>query len=105
MHLDHEHPHEHPHAHPQEGGGHIHCGEHVDCASCGSCQDPKAELLALMRYMVGHNAQHANELAKLAHKLEEMGDHSSAGQVLQAVGDYEKGNMRLSTVLAALDHA
>ena len=30
------------------------------------------ELTALMKYMVGHNAAHAKELAELAKKLEEL---------------------------------
>ena len=70
MHLDHEHEHDHAHdhAHPHT---HDHgCGEHSHCdaASCAGCQsaDPRAELIALMKYMVGHNASHANELAQLA---------------------------------------
>lgn len=104
MHLDHDHPHTHPHEHGQDCAEHIHCGENIDCASCGAAQDPRAELLALMRYMVGHNTQHANELATLAHRLDELGDHTACEQVLQAVGDFEKGNLRLSTVLAALEH-
>ncbi len=104
MHLDHDHPHEHPHGHDHPHGGHIHCGEHVDCAACGENCDPRAELLALMRYMVGHNAQHAEELAKLARQLDTMGDHTASEQVLQAVSDFEKGNLRLSTVLASLEH-
>ena len=54
--------------------------------------------------MVGHNTQHANELAVLAKRLDEMGDHAAFEQVMQAVGDFEKGNLRLSAVLASLDH-
>lgn len=102
MHHDHEHPHTHPHDH-DHSHEHIHCGEQHDCAGCGQSCDPKAELIALMRYMVGHNAQHANELAGLAKKLDEMGDHTAYEQVMQAVSDFEKGNLRLSTVLSALD--
>ena len=52
MHLDHDHPHDHPHTHDEAHGHcaeHIHCGEHINCADCG--HDPRAELLALMRYM------------------------------------------------------
>lgn len=108
MHLDHDHPHTHPHdhAHPHDHGcgEHIHCGEHHDCVGCGQNVDPKTELMALMRYMVGHNTQHANELAGLAKKLDDMGDHTAYEQVMQAVADFEKGNLRLSTVLASLDH-
>ena len=103
MHLDHDHPHDHPHTHEGGCGEHIHCGEHHDCASCGG--DPRAEVLALMRYMVGHNTQHANELATLAKRVDEMGDHAAYEQILQAVSDFEKGNLRLSAVLASLDHA
>ena len=35
-------------------------------------------------------------------RLKEMGDNTAYEQVMQAVSDFEKGNMRLSTVLAAL---
>ena len=61
------------------------------------------ELAALMKYMVGHNAAHAKELSDLAHKLEEAGNHVAYEQVMAAVSDFEKGNMRLSVVLASLD--
>ena len=103
MHLDHDHSHPHAHSHDQACGEHIHCGEHHDCASCGQNVDPRQEVLALMRYMVGHNTQHANELANLAKRVDEMGDHTAYEQIMQAVSDFEKGNLRLSTVLAALD--
>ena len=107
----HSHPHEHAHSHE-----HTHEGEHAHthghacpgAAACGkSCEgcesDPRAEVVALMRYMVGHNTAHANELAQLAGRLKEMGDVTAYEQVMQAVSDFEKGNMRLSTVLAALN--
>ena len=56
-----------------------------------------------MKYMVGHNAAHAKELADLATKLQEAGSPTAFEQVMAAVSDFEKGNMRLSMVLAALD--
>ena len=104
----HAHPHEHAHSHPHthEGDhGHPHgCPGAANCASdCKSCDmDPRAEIVALMQYMVNHNAAHANELAQLAGRLKEMGDPTGYEQVMQAVSDFEKGNMRLSTVLAAM---
>jgi hypothetical protein len=61
------------------------------------------ELLALMKYMVGHNASHARELADLAVQLEKAGSHMAYEQVMAAVSDFEKGNLRLSAVLASLD--
>jgi len=94
---DHCHEHSHDHHHDHDCGGH-----------CGSCQSqcehtPMEELVALMKYMVGHNAAHARELADLAVQLEKAGSHMAYEQVMAAVSDFEKGNMRLSVVLSSLD--
>ena len=102
---DHEHPHNHDHLH---GEGHSHDHSHEcshDCHSCASgCQHtPMEELMALMKYMVSHNTAHANELAELANQLEKAGSHSAYEQVMAAVSDFEKGNMRLSMILASLE--
>lgn len=102
---DHEHPHSHDHLH-EEGQAHTRshdCGG--ECQSCGSqcSHTPMEELLALMKYMVGHNAAHARELAELAVQLENAGSHTAYEQVMAAVSDFEKGNLRLSAVLASLD--
>lgn len=106
---EHDHSHQHPHQHDHlHGEGHIHDHSH-DCSSncsscCGGCQHtPMEELLALMKYMVGHNAAHAKELADLAVQLEKAGSHAAYEQVMAAVSDFEKGNMRLSAVMASLD--
>ena len=103
MHIHHDHvgghchDHEHEHAHSHDCGGHCHsCGSHCD-------HTPMEELTALMKYMVGHNAAHAKELADLAAKLQETGNRMAYEQVMAAVSDFEKGNMRLSMVLAALE--
>ena len=101
---DHEHPHDHDHLHEH---GHAHDHSHAcshDCHSCGSAcnHTPMDELLALMQYMVNHNAAHAKELADLAIQLEKAGSHAAYEQVMAAVSDFEKGNMRLSVVLTSL---
>ena len=108
---DHSHPHSHDHLHDH---GHEHHHHHHDhshdhgcsgsCAGCASqCEHtPMEELMALMKYMVGHNAAHAKELADLAAQLEKAGSHTAYEQVMAAVSDFEKGNMRLSVVLASL---
>lgn len=96
---EHTHPHEHDHdhAHPHDCGGA--CGE---CAS--QCQHtPMEELTALMKYMAGHNAAHARELAELANQLEKIGNHTAYEQVMAAVSDFEKGNLRLTAVLSSLE--
>ena len=97
-HCHHEHHHDHEHCHD-------HCHDHDHCqGGCGHCQHtPMEELVALMKYMVGHNAAHAAELAELAAKLDQAGNHMAYEQVMAAVSDFEKGNMRLSVILAALD--
>ena len=116
----HEHEHHHHHDHDCGCGCHEHSHEHHDhChdhdhdhhhhdhgCSCGcGCGEhsPMEEMVALMKYMIGHNAGHAKELAALAAKLQEAGSRTAYEQVMAAVSDFEKGNMRLSMVLAALD--
>lgn len=117
MHIDHDHlgqhTHEHTHEHCHEHThDHEHCHEHThdhacggECGGCASqCQHtPMEELMALMKYMVGHNAAHAKELADLAAQLDKIGNHIAYEQVMAAVSDFEKGNLRLSTVLASMD--
>ena len=128
MHHDHHHDHEcgHHHHHDHECGHHHHhdheCGHHHDhdhecghhhhdhdhgCGGCGGCghqeHTPMEELAALMKYMVSHNAAHAKELADLAGRLQQAGNPVAYEQVMAAVSDFEKGNMRLSVVLASLD--
>ena len=124
MHEHHDHHHHHTHEHTHDGVAHTHehhhnhgCDhehEHAhdhshdctgSCQSCaGTCQHtPMEELVALMKYMANHNAAHARELADLAIQLEKAGSHAAYEQVMAAVSDFEKGNMRLSVVLASLD--
>ncbi len=100
MHIHHDHvcggEHHHDHHH------HDHECTH-ECQSCGGhCEHtPMEELTALMKYMVSHNASHAQELAALAHQLQHAGKQTAYEQVMAAVSDFEKGNMRLSVVLAS----
>jgi len=97
MHHDHEHCGCHGHEHH-----HDHHHDHEHC-SCHHEHDPMEELVALMKYMVGHNTAHARELADLAEKLDKAGNHEAFEQVMAAVSDFEKGNLRLSAVLASLN--
>ena len=124
MHEHHDHHHHHTHEHTHDGVAHTHEHHHAhgcdhehahahdhshdctgSCQSCtGTCQHtPMEELMALMKYMANHNAAHAKELADLAIQLEKAGSHAAYEQVMAAVSDFEKGNMRLSAVLASLD--
>ena len=116
MHHDHDHHHhhhdhdhcDHHHDHHHCDHNHEHCDhhhEHHDHQHCDHhCQhNPMDELVALMKYMVGHNASHAKELADLAAQLEKLGNRTAYEQVMAAVSDFEKGNMRLSVVLSSLE--
>ena len=96
-HHDHHHDHDHHHHHDHECSG--------SCQGCASqCEHtPMEELMALMKYMVGHNAAHAKELADLAGQLEKLGNRMAYEQVMAAVSDFEKGNMRLSVVLSSME--
>ena len=110
---EHSHTHEHAHGHPHDHDhlhehGHEHNHSHGCSGSCSGCASacehtPMEELMALMKYMAGHNAAHAKELADLAAQLEKAGNHAAYEQVMAAVSDFEKGNMRLSMVLASLE--
>ena len=118
---EHGHPHEHDHLHEQGHEHHHHHHDHDhhhhhhhhdhdhacsgECSGCGShCEHtPMEELLALMKYMANHNTAHANELAALAKQLQQAGSTMAYEQVMAAVSDYEKGNLRLQTVLASLE--
>ena len=89
-HHEHTHSHEHPHTHDHlHEHGHEHHHSHA----------PMDELLALMKYMTGHNAAHAKELAELAYKLDEVGSHMAYHKVMDAVACFEQGNSMLSEVL------
>ena len=107
MHVHHDHlPGHHDHEHPHHHHDHEHPHDH-DHGCTGSCQGcasqcehtPMEELMALMKYMVGHNAAHANELAELAVKLDEAGNHASYHKVMDAVACFGKGNEMLAEVL------
>ena len=110
---DHQHAHTHDHVHPHthdhlHGEGHDHSHSHDCSGSCAGCaggceHTPMEELVALMKYMVGHNASHAKELADLAAQLDKLGNRAAYEQVMAAVSDFEKGNMRLSVVLSSLE--
>ena len=103
MHVHHDHlpgHHDHEHHHHDHDQG---CTG--SCQGCASrCEHtPMEELTALMKYMVGHNASHAKDLADLAGQLDKLGNRMAYEQVMAAVSEFEKGNMRLSMVLASLD--
>lgn len=61
----------------------------------GNDGETDAETVALLKYMLDHNRQHAIELAEIAEKL----DNGAKEFVLSAVGDFERGNEKLMKAL------
>lgn len=93
----HTHEHDHTHEHP-----HDHDHLHGDGAAHDHAHTPMDELLALMKYMVGHNAAHARELAELAAQLKDAAGEEAYAKVMSAVADFDKGNETLASVLKEL---
>ena len=81
---------------------HDHVGGHPQAHSHDRSHTPMDELVALMKYMTGHNAAHARELADLAVKLDEAGNHMAYRKVMDAVACFEQGNGMLEAVLKEL---
>lgn len=77
-------------------------GIRTDCEAAPVSNEPLAELLALMKYMVNHNDAHAQELTELAQQLKNAGKEDAYRQVMDAVADFDVANARLSAVLKDL---
>lgn len=91
------HEHEHHHHHDHEGCAGS-CGS--DCQGCQEQQDPKAQLTALLSYMLSHNESHAKELDAMAGKIADAGMAGAAEQIRKGVAEFQKGNMYLSLALS-----
>lgn len=52
-----------------------------------------------MKYMVGHNAAHINELAELAKQLDTIGESDAYDRIQHAVELFRHGNEHLAEVL------
>ena len=96
----HYHVHSHGHGYHRHNHDHDH-GHHHHSHSSSNDVD-MAELLALMKYMVGHNSAHAEELAQLAQKLEDSGNHRAYSRIMDAVVNFDVGNATLAAVLEDL---
>lgn len=114
---DHGHPHEHshvhageehshPHTHPDgadHSGANAHDHSHGEggCAGCSGCAGLD-KTAALLKYMLEHNTSHTAELSLMADKLRKEGKEEAAEQIIKAVSEYEKGNIRLSVALSII---
>lgn len=87
--------------HTHGGHSHIHAHGHYHHNHDGE-GTPIDELLALMKYMVGHNDAHSQELAELADQLKEAGKTRAYEQLMDVVSDFDMVNARLDAVLKEL---
>ena len=68
-----------------------------------SCEISKGdELLALLEYMVKHNASHTDELLQLSKQLDSDENREAYDSVIRAIEEYKKGNAHLSEALNLL---
>ena len=88
---EHEHHHHHDHDHEQ-GHHHHHSHEHNGDEQAGS---GKNRDLKILQYMIGHNAEHAQELRELAGRLRDSGKTEAADLIEKAVSGFETANAEL----------
>ena len=87
-HGAHSHSHTHSHSHSH--------ADHFDDDT------PMEELLALMKYMVTHNDNHAQEMAELAAKIRTAGKEHAYRKIMDAVADFDILNAKFDAVLKEL---
>lgn len=93
------------HTHTHGGFAHTHAhGEDVHTHSHGEAGQgtPMEELLALMKFMIGHNDAHAQELAELADRLQTAGKRRAYQRIMDAVADFDMANAQLDAVAREL---
>ena len=89
-----------PFTHSHGGVTHSHAHDHSHTHE--PSDTPLEELLALMKFMIGHNDAHAQELAELADQLQSAGKQRACGRIMDAVTNFDIGNAQLSAVLEEL---
>lgn len=91
--CDHHHDHDHGHTHDHDHGHH-HTHEHSHSSQAGVSRDRR-----ILEYMIGHNAEHAQEMRELAGRLEETGQKEAAVLILTAAAGFEEANGSLQKAL------
>ncbi len=97
-------------AHSHNGTTHTH-GDLTHCHTHGEEDHnhlpkenatPLTELLVMMRYLVGHNDAHAQEVADLAWELMGAGKDVAYDEIMDAVSDFDMVNAKLAAILNKL---
>lgn len=95
---DHEHDHEHNHEHNHE---HDHVHEQKDNGQDSQGVSPRE--LALLKYMLQHNRQHARELAETGAVFEGAGLSAAAKYISGAVHDFDHANEKLEKAIELIE--
>ena len=112
MHTEHDHTHAHDHDHTSEHA-HMHTHEHGhmqddhhgrshDHIHEASSDGASPKDLALLRYMLEHNRQHARELADVGARLATAGIEGAAALVSDAVHYFDHANEKLERAVGMI---
>lgn len=106
MHNYHEH-HTHSHVHA-DGSVHTHSHEHENGKEIEhehqhpAADGEKAEVKALLNYMLEHNEHHAEELIELSDRLRDVDLCAEAEMLDLCISHYKKGNEMLEKTLLSI---
>ena len=115
MHHDHDHTHEHSHTHEHthehkhghdhnkdSDHNHTHDSNHEHKHDHNDSVNASAKDLALLKYMLDHNKQHARELSETGARLEDAGLASAAKLIKDAVHDFDHANEKLEKAVSLI---
>ena len=91
------------HTHGGHSHAHSHGHHHHDHGHLQGDITPMDELLALMKYMVGHNDAHAQEMANLADQLKDLGKTRAYDKIMDAVADFDMLNAKFDAIVKELE--
>jgi len=94
MHDGHGHSHEHSHTH-EHGHAHEHDHDHDHGDICAETSGASPKDLALLKYMLEHNKQHARELSEAGARLAAVGLPHAAVMINDAVHYFDHANEKL----------
>ena len=98
---EHKHSHHHTHGHTHREGGHSHGHDHSNDNPDGDggaqpdpadAADVSEKDVALLKYMLEHNKQHAKELLETGGRLKASGAEEAAVKIDEAVHYFEHAN-------------
>ena len=91
--------HTHTYTHDHENGAEHHDHDHHEHHHHDHPMENKEQVKALLDYNYKHNTSHADELTKLADKLESLGFADAAAKVSAAEKLFSEGNANLKAAL------